>query len=518
MKRILIIYLSALLFSACSDSFLDVPPQSTSTEGNFYKTESHFTQAINNAYSSLRDLYNDRGFAMTEMRSDNTHYTFYSEARGYHSTDKEDIANFTVAIENTNVRDMWKYCYSSIAKANTILGRLEGKTFSEEFTNKTMGQAKFIRAFAYFRLVQFFGGVPLQLTEVTNSENNELARSSVDDVYTQIIADVKDAIAKLEPVTFPASGFADGAATQGAAKMLYAYALMTKPTRDYAEAEKQLSDILKMGYELETEFADVFEPAKKNGKEHIFSIQYQQGDQGQQSKWLYIMMPRTNNGDVITGIAGTKTVEDAGWNVPTDVMVNMFADDDKRRNVSVGIAVSNNTEESNMLKKVENWYFAKDPEIDNYAVAIPFIRKYHHAHTKLNNTDDNWPVYRYADALLLLAECLVAQGKAGEAAQYLNRVRTRAGLKEFTGTVTADVVAAERKLELAFENHRWFDLLRTGKALEVMTEHGKYIKEKFGNEIPTNSYNIKEGYLVYPIPYLEMQRNKLLTQNEGYVN
>lgn len=510
MKKIFIIcFAAALLNTACSSSFLDIPPQSSSTEGSFFKTEDHFTQAINNTYASLRELYNDKGWSMSEMRSDNTHYTRYEAGRGYPTTDKENIADFLVAIENTYVRDMWKSCYTSISKANTVIDRIETKNFSEDFTKKTLGQAKFIRAFVYFQLVQYFGGVPLQLHEVTSAENNDLPRSSVEDVYAQIITDVKEAIDYLKPVSFPQ----DGSATQGAAKTLYAYVLMTKPDRDYAEAERQLLDVTKMGYDLETEFADVFDTGKKNGKEHIFSIQYQQGDQGQQSSWLYIFLPRTANADVATGVQGSNLVENSGWNVPTSETINLFFDKDKRRDVSIGIAVCN---DNDMYTKIDNWFYVGDPEIANYKLALPFIRKYQHAHAKLRNMDDNWPVYRYSDVLLLLAECAVEQGKPNEANKYLNRVRERAGLEAYNGVVTADIVANERRMELAFENHRWFDLIRTGKALEVMKAYGEYIKKEDVG-LPANTYNIKPGYLLYPIPFQEMERNKNLTQNEGYL-
>lgn len=510
MKKIIFICFAVLLCSACSDDFLNIPPKSSSTEGNFFITQDHFTQAVNNAYASMRSLYDDKGYSMMEMRSDNTHYTRYDAARGYPSTDREKIADFMVAIENTFVRDMWRSCYTTISKSNTIIDRIGGKDFPDDFKDKIVGQAKFIRAFSYFYLVQFYGGVPLQINEVTSSENVQIPRSTVDEVYTQIIDDVKDAIVKLKPVSFPQNGVA----TQGAAKMLYAYVLMTKPQRDYGEAEKQLLEITKMGYDLETEYADVFDPSKKNGKEHIFAIQYQQGDQGQQSSWLYKFIPKSANGDVITGVTGTNNIDDGGWNVPTPALIELFPAGDKRLEVSVGIAVANGTD---MLTKIDEWFSPGDPRITDYDLSIPFVRKYHHPHSKIRNTDDNWPVYRYSDALLLLAECVVEQGRAGEANQYLNKVRTRAGLTPLNGTVTAEIVANERRLELVFENHRWFDLVRTGKAVETMTEYGEYIKS-IDIGVSDVAYNIKPGYVLFPIPFQEMERNKELKQNEAYLN
>lgn len=104
--------------------------------------------------------------------------------------------------------------------------------------------------------------------------------------------------------------------------------------------------------------------------------------------------------------------------------------------------------------------------------------------------------------------------RAGDTAPYVNQVRARAGLPAVT-TINAEVVANERRHELAFENHRWYDLLRTGKAIEVMTAYGKYIKT-IDTELPERTYQIKPEYLLYPIPYNELQLNDQLKQNPGY--
>ena len=133
---------------------------------------------------------------------------------------------------------------------------------------------------------------------------------------------------------------------------------------------------------------------------------------------------------------------------------------------------------------------------------------------KIKNTDDNWPIYRYSDVLLSLAECLVYQNKNSEALPFINQVRNRAGLQSLT-TVNEEAIAMERKHELAFENHRWFDLLRTGKAIEVMTEHGKQMKALYPY-LAERTYQITEEKLLFPIPYRELQINTLLEQNPGY--
>ena len=475
MKKIFSLVVALLTLVSCSEDFLNLTPQYYPNDATFFKTQEQFTQAVNGAYSALRGVSARQGYLMGEMRSDNTHYTRYKADRGLHILYRENIADFVVDDQNQWTNEMYYACYTGISRANTILNRIEGTTFPDDFKNKTIGEAKFIRAFMYFQLVQCYGDVPLHLEEVTGADNAFLPRSSVNDIYTAIVDDVKDAIEKLPTVKFPQNG----AATKGAAKMLYAYVLMTKPDRDYATAETQLKDIMNMGYELLPNYADI---------------------------------PKTTNAEIITGVPDCSTLLTGGWNVPTPEMIASYEPGDLRVDPSIAVAVGT-LDAANALV-VADVLKVGDPKINDYPVNYPFINKYRHAHSKIENTDDNWPVYRYADCLLLLAECLVEQGRAGDAAPYVNQVRARAGLPAVT-TINAEVVANERRHELAFENHRWYDLLRTGKAIEVMTAYGKYIKT-IDTELPERTYQIKPEYLLYPIPYNELQLNDQLKQNPGY--
>jgi hypothetical protein len=135
-----------------------------------------------------------------------------------------------------------------------------------------------------------------------------------------------------------------------------------------------------------------------------------------------------------------------------------------------------------------------------------------------NNTNDNWPIYRYADALLLLAEAQNEQGKTGPALNNLNLVRARAGLKattEANQTALRAIILHERRVELAFENHRWNDLVRTGTAIPVMTAYGNKAKTIYSN-LPADAFNITNNRLLFPIPQSERGINPDLTQNPGY--
>lgn len=163
--------------------------------------------------------------------------------------------------------DRYKGVYSSIAKVNTILGRLDASELTEEEKKTVKAEALFLRAFYYFDLVQHWGGVPLMLQEVTTEAEAFAAKSPAEDVYKQVLTDVSEAISLGLPVasTFPQSG----RATMGAAKMLRAYCYMSQPTRDYKAAEQDLKDITQMNYGLLDSYEAVFNPANKNSKESI---------------------------------------------------------------------------------------------------------------------------------------------------------------------------------------------------------------------------------------------------------
>lgn len=508
MKKILYMLLMGVTMMSCSESFLNLSPEHYSNEATFFKTESHFTQALNGVYERLRGVTGVQGWVIGEMRSDNTHYIRNNTDRGMPFVYREEIADFINDDQNQWSNEMYYCCYSGISRANTVLNRIKDKAFSQEFINSIIGEAKFLRAFYYFQLVQTFGGVPLYLTEVTGVNDAFLPRASVDEVYKQIIEDVTDAIDKLRVPQFPQSG----KATQGSARMLLAKVLLTKPDRDYENAEKQLREIMKMGYELEQNYKDIFDISNKNNKESLFEVQYQQGDQGQQSDWLYYFIPRTANAYIMTGIPDCSTLSWGGWNTPTQDLIDSYESDDLRINASIAVAAGHND---------ENDYFICDKVLSieevanhNYPVTYYFINKYRHEHAKVYNTDDNWPVYRYADVLLLLAECSLRKGNTAESLSLVNLIRERAGLNALSA-ITEEDIAIERRHEFAFENQRWYDLVRTGKAIEIMNKYGEKVKKEFPY-LQERTYNVTSEKLLFAIPYREMQINSQLEQNKGY--
>ncbi len=434
---------------SCGDSFLELTPDTTITAETFYKTATHFEQAITAAYVPTRNIALD-GMFMDEMRSDNTFYTMYAGDRGPYST-TEVLALFLDDELVNWVPDRYNNVYLGISRANTILDRMDASEMTEAEKAAYKAEALFLRAYYYFDLVQHWGGVPLMLHEVTNESDAFAARSSKEEVYAQIIADVSEAINLGLPMAtkFPQSG----RATMGAAKMLRAYAYMSQPNKDYKAAEQDLLDITKMGYGLLDNYEDVFNPANKNSKESIFEVQYiEDGSTDQYNTIPWRMIPKCSNNDFLMGIAGSNyAYTSGGWCVPTEEMIASYEPGDKRLDASIAIAVGTEDVRENFtcsdVKTISDYQ-----PVDGQAAHV-FVRKYYHPPYSYSlRAGDNFPVYRYAGALLLLAENLVAQNRASEALPYVNQVRQRAGLPALA-SVNEKAVADEMRHELAFENH-----------------------------------------------------------------
>ena len=510
MKKLFLLILIGLSAISCKKTFLELTPQDQYSPGNFYNTEAQFRQAVNAAYTPLRSLL-DNDYFTAEGRSGNTHYEYNQGNRGTAFLQRENIVDFTDDPTNAYSNAVYFHCYSSIAKANIVIERIGAATFAATAKNTLEGEAKFLRAWNYFRLVRYFGGVPLYLNEVKTADEAFLPRATAEQVYAQIIADAQDAVNKLSPpAKFPQSG----TATKGAATMLLAEVYITQ--KKWAEAEALLNTLPTMGYQLLNNYADVFSTANKNSRESIFEVQFLEGLQGgQQSNFIYLSLPRTTNTTLITGIA-TNNTGTGGWNTPSLDLINSYEANDKRKDASIGMA-------EGIYNSSKVFTISANKSVVNYTpaagkVGVPYIKKYLNPHSNPNNTNDNWPIYRYADALLLLAEAQNEQSKTDLALLNLNRVRTRAGLPSLSGlsqSVLRGRIAQDRRSELAFENHHWFDLVRTGTAIATFNAYG--IKLKTTNTYLTaDSYQVNDNRLLFPIPQSEREINPQLTQNPGY--
>lgn len=500
MKKIIVISILVvgLTQTACEDDFLVTTDPTRVGADLFYKNQTQVEQALNGVYGQLQGITNNE-YVFQEFPSDNTTLDLNPLDRGG-AAGWEAFEFSTVNSGNGEISNLWNNYYNALFNINFALEKLAGSTIDPAAKTAMEGQLKFMRGFYYFNLVRYFGDVVLVTSTLDKPDAAfDLVRSPEAEVYTQIETDLKEAAATL-PVTYPAAQV--GRATKGAALSLLGKVYATR--KQYAEAIATLQQVLPLGYALLPDYAANFDPQKKNGVESIFEVQYQGGnDLGEWSGFMYAFAPRLSQA-AVTGFAN---VAPAGRNIPTNDMMAAYEPGDLRKDISLKTGYTNAKGE---------W------------VPVPFINKYHHPHTIAGRTDNNWPVLRYADVLLLLAETINEQsGPNAEAFIYLNQVRTRAGLAPLSGLDQAafrDAVQRERRVELAFENHRWFDLKRIKTPAELAAFMNEYAAREKANPtvdrggVAFNAldYAYTEHEYVLPIPAPQILINSKLTQNTGY--
>lgn len=482
--NLIAIALLGFSFSSCSD-FLEQNPQTDLSENDFYKTADDILSAVNGAYSSLQegDIYGN-WYVFGEIPSDNTRNQLSGSV-----TTQNEFDQFYIDTQNSMIANFWKAAYKVINRTNTILGRIDGIEINTELANRYKLECKFIRALMYFNLVRVYGDVPLVLKEISISESYDILREPKENVYNQIIADLKEA--QDLPVSY--STAEDGRATQGAAKALLANVYMT--LHKYAEAETILAEIINSGrYSLLENtpgslnidgYKNVFSPVNHNSKEGIFEIQFLKGGYGEGSNYANNFAPE-NSGTNVVAVGGT-----GGNNIPEMDIYNAYEEGDLRRDFSMSLGYYDN-------RKNNEW------------VESRYVCKFMDVPYQNNDASNNYPVIRYADVILMYAEALNQNGKTAEACKYLNMTRRRGFGYQTTETSPVDLqttdkaqfalmVEQERRVELAFENHRWFDLIRTRRAVEVMRSKG---------------FSLNETNLICPIPQKQIDVNPKLTQND----
>lgn len=482
--NLIAIALLGFSFSSCSD-FLEQNPQTDLSENDFYKTADDILSAVNGAYSSLQenDIYGN-WYVFGEIPSDNTRNQLSGSV-----TTQNEFDQFYIDTQNSMIANFWKAAYKTINRTNTVLGRIDGIEINAELANRYKLECKFIRALMYFNLVRVYGDVPLVLKEIGISESYDILREPKENVYNQIISDLKEAQAL--PVSYPTAE--DGRATQGAAKALLAEVYMT--LHKYAEAETILAEIINSGrYSLLENtpgslnidgYKDVFSPINHNSKEGIFEIQFLKGGYEEGSNYTNNFAPE-NSGTNVVAVGGT-----GGNNIPEMDIYNAYEEGDLRRDFSMSLGYYDN-------RKNNEW------------VESRYVCKFMDVPYQNNDASNNYPVIRYADVILMYAEALNQNGKTAEACKYLNMTRRRGFGYQTTETSPVDLqttdkaqfalmVEQERRVELAFENHRWFDLIRTGRAVEVMKSKG---------------FSLNETNLICPIPQKQIDVNPKLTQND----
>jgi len=449
----------AMAMASCGDDFLNPSPTAAVSEAGFYETESQLEAGVISMYDGLQGdnsvgSNDNRGvqieFYMAEMLSDNTRTkSFEGEAAAFEG--------YTVASTNGIVTDYYRSMYDIIFRANTVLANID---VASEKRAQFEGEAKFVRAHAFFNLVRIFGDVPM-IDEIVNplDTDKQFTRVGGDQIYDLIISDLGTAMANL------GNDGSKNRASKAAAQALLAKVHLTRG--NYTEAQSLCEAVVGSGFALEPNFMDIF--TNEGNGEVIFAIGYASDDaensQNFSSEWL--------------NAVGRTT----GVNYVTDEAVAALDAIGGARAASYRV---------DDIQPIHNQVTKYLPDSGDPVLA-----------------GNDWIVLRYGDVLLMHVEAIMAGASGTTSAAALssfNAVRERAGLGAAAGEITKQMLIDERRVELAFENQRFFDLKRFGVAQAVLSEYST-----------NNGYSFDASDLLLPIPQREINlSNGLLSQNPGY--
>lgn len=432
---------------SCSKEDLNLTPISAISEGDFYKTDADILGAVIAIYDGLQNVPL-REFALTELRSDNAK-TRLSEGEW------KQLETFDIQTSNSVVANYWSVNYNVIFRANRVLEHLD---VMKDLTLKSQysAEAKFARAIAHFNLVRAFGDVPILDKVIGINDKTYFSRKSAAEVYAFIQSDLIDAIASGGLPLKSATSF--GRASKQAAQGILAKVYLTQ--KDYAQALPLLATLVAdTQYALQANYKDVFYTEKNN--EILFAIPYTPDSATESQDFSFEMSGQGN-----------------GLDFPTANFITFISSEISRKAVNI-----------NPLKPAENGKFI------NQAL-----------NTRLSGND--WIVLRLADVYLMYSEAIMGVATStvdSEAIKFYNKVRFRAGMSQIApaGMLTKKMLLDERRVELAFENHRLYDLIRFGEAINVLSVSST----TFGGV----------NDLLLPIPQTEINISEgALSQNPGY--
>jgi tetratricopeptide (TPR) repeat protein len=460
MKKYILFITLSFAMASCGDDFLDLTPVSSPNVADFYQTPEDLLNGVNAAYSTLQSgsYYGGRDFQdLTEYRAD----VAFDNDPSANSGVRFNIDQFLAGATNEIIENVWERLYQTIYRCNVVLDNADNVEMNSGLRNQYAAEVRFIRALSYFHAVQLWGPVPLVLRAEGTLAARDHIRNSVNEVYAAIEADLEFAAANL-PSDYPPASV--GRATSGAAQSLLGKVYLTQ--KKYAEAVSALGEVVTSGrYALEPSVADVFAPGNEYNDEIIFAVVFTE----------------------------TNTAEDVGLFFSSGIGDNiepsfraLYDDADARKS---------------MIEMITP---------PNTATLVP--AKYYAPLSGAGTVGTDFIVLRYADVLLMYAEALneVGYQSAGEAFSALNAVRTRAGLSPISSADLPNqgsfrnAVLKERNLELPLELHRWYDLLRTGRAIEAMSAVG---------------LTINQNDLLFPIPNSQVliyNNPSGFPQNPGY--
>ncbi|MBC8753389.1 RagB/SusD family nutrient uptake outer membrane protein [Kordia sp. YSTF-M3] len=474
MKQTKIVALLILLVTvfSCEKDYLSPELESLVNAETYYTTEAQLETALINMYDGIQGVNSTSSndyhslqveFYLTEMRSDNTR-TKASEGEA------AQFESYNIVATNGIVADYYRSFYNVIFRANVVLENLG--VVSEANRPRFEAEAKFVRAYAYFNLVRLYGDIPLVDRVIGNTDTEiSFTRVATSTVYDLIVADLQTAVAELDN-TYKTRG------SKAAAQAMLAKVYLTLGT-NYLEAQTLCEAVMNSGFALEPNFKDVFYNELNN--EIIFAIGYfpdTEDSQNFSAEWLNAV-GRTSGVNYTTA----------------DVRAALDALGGNRTMFSYRVDI----EQPSQFQAIK---YLPDGD-DTLGIAATSSDP-----TKAGN---DWIVLRYSDVLLMHVEAIMAGGNdtsVQAARDSFNEVRLRAGMPtiDAPNAISKQELLDERRVELAFENHRLFDLIRFNEAQNVLSTFST-----------TNGYNYTATDLLLPIPQREINlSNGVLTQNPGY--
>ena len=482
-----------ITFTSCN--FLDRKPWDSVDTTNGFQTEADAVAAVNACYQPLQwpKLYNMRIWTLDIIAGESE----VGAGGGSDGLETIEMANFIATSDNFAALDLWRGPSPGILRCNFVLKNVPDMQIDEDLKNRLLGEAYFLRAHYYFILVRLFGGVPMPTEPLTSDSPLKMPRASVDEIYELITEDLKQAIILL-PIRSQYGSKDLGRATKEAAMVELARVYMTyqPSSAKYNEVVRLCNEVGELGYHLADNYADNYNPAKQNGVESIFEVQYY-------GKTNYDFWSNENQASWISTYQGPRNSGMAagcyGWNQPTAEFVSQYEPGDLRKDATI--------------------FYTGCPLFDGYTYTGIWsttgynVRKFLLTKAQspdYNTSNQNWIITRYADVLLMKAEALNELGRTEDAVEPLYEVRKRAGLTDrsriegLTQEMMREPIIHERRIELAFEGHRWFDMLRykDNYALRFLHSIGKTAA--------------MQKHLLFPIPLQEREANELLTQNPGW--
>jgi hypothetical protein len=465
--------------SACQESFLDVDPQGKQVGQVFWQNEGDATKAVNAMYANLRS-WNNTAFAALAIESIGSDETekgsTASDATFFNTYD-----DFTVGSTDAQLGGFWEGQYQNINYANQVLDNIPGITMDATLKDRYLAEAKFVRAYSYFRLVRAFGDIPLRLRVPAGAEEYNLPRTAKAEVYAAIEKDLSEAAAIL-PSTYNAENA--GRATKGAAFALHAKVSMYQ--QKWQQVYDLTNQVTALGiYTLFPNYEQLFRVKNENVSESIFEVQNE-----------LVLENRDASNSQFSEVQGVRGINGGGWgfNVPTEVLAKSYETGDPRRDGTI-IFRGETTPDGDLIPSTG------DNPMYNQKSYVPF-RLFVSGFP--SGAQQNVRVIRYADVLLMHAEAANELGKTPEALASLEKVRARARgtsttiLPKITVTAKAALQEAiwhERHVELAMESDRYFDVIRQGRGTTVFGPKGWMANKNEVWPIPQNEIDLSGGTL-----------------------